>query len=247
MNRSASTNKRMTARTASIAGAALSIALTSAATHASTLLVPSQHATIGAALAAANAGDQILVASGTYSTATGETFPLTMSTNQVSLLGAGAGLSILDAGGTGNVIRHTAASGGRISGFTITGGIATLGGGIHVTAGSVQIDHNLVVGNGAEIRGAGIFLDRANTPAIAPWIHHNVVWDNFDTNGADDTDPHGVLHSGDAHGILEHNLIGRSDGNGLLTSTGATPRCGTTSSSRMEFRDRRREDAASAG
>ncbi len=190
---------------------------------AGTLHVPAQYPTIGAALADALPGDEIIVAAGTYSPSTGESFPLTMSTDGVKLLGAGMGITVLDAQGTAGVIRHTASGGGRISGLTITGGLAPDGGGIHVTAGNVEIDHDLIVGNGAEVRGSGILLDRASAPPIAPWIHHNVVWDNFDATPADEGDPHGVFHFGQTFGVVEHNLIGRSDGNGLLTVTGATP------------------------
>jgi hypothetical protein len=190
---------------------------------AGTLHVPAQYPTIGAALGAALPGDEIFVAPGTYSPPSGESFPLTMSTNGVKLFGSGMGITVLDAQGTAGVIRHTATNGGRVSGFTITGGLAPDGGGIHVTAGNAEIDHNLIVGNGAEDRGSGILLDRPSGPAIAPWIHHNVVWENFDATPADEGDPHGVFHFGQTFGVVEHNLIGRSDGNGLLTVTGATP------------------------
>jgi hypothetical protein len=190
---------------------------------ADTLHVPADFPTIGSALAAAGPGDEIQVSAGTYSPGTGESFPLVVSTDGIRLLGAGMGLSILDAAGSAGVIRHEASGGGRIAGFTIGGGIATSGGGIHVTSGDVEIDHNLVTDNRAAIRGAGIFVDRASAPPIAPWIHHNVVWANFDSNPADSTDPHGILYSGQAHGVLEHNVIGRSDGNGALTTMGATP------------------------
>ena len=127
------------------------------------------------------------------------------------------GLSILDAAGTGTVLSCTAA-GARISGFTITGGIALRGGGISVTAGAPEIDHNLVISNGAELRGAGLF----GTNAAAPWIHHNVFWENFDTIPGGQ-DPHGIVVAGTVGGVIEHNLIGRTDGNGLLTSLQAVP------------------------
>lgn len=208
--------------TAAVAGTAFS-ALSIAPSTAAVRNVPASYSTIGAALAASAPGDTVLVAAGTYSPSSGESFPLVMSTNSVSLLGAGMSLSILDAAGTAGVVHHTAAVGGRVADFTITGGLAVDGAGIRLNAGNAAIDHNLLVENGAELRGSGIFADPAGGPAIAPWIHHNVVWSNFDTNDADATDPHGVYLSGQTTGIVEHNLVARSDGNGMLTFSGATP------------------------
>jgi len=184
--------------------------------------VPLDFATITAALAVAGAGDQIIVDPGIYSAATGETFPLTMSVGNVSLLGSGMGASILDAEGTAGVIVHTASVGGRIAGFTITGGNSETGGGIRITNGNVQVDHNLIVENGARLRGAGIFVIHNPTPQIQPWIHHNVLWDNFDNDLTDALDPHGIVITDESAGIMEHNLVGRSDGNGLLTNGNTT-------------------------
>jgi hypothetical protein len=190
--------------------------------EAATRRVPQDYATITAALAAAGSGDVILVDQGTYSASTGETFPLSMTTGNISLVGSGMGVSIIDPEGTARAIVHSAAAGGRISGFTITGGNAVTGGGIFVTNGNVQIDHNLIVENGAQLRGAGIYVVHDPAPQIQPWIHHNVVWQNFDNDPADAVDPHGVVITDECAGIFEHNLVGRSDGNGLLTNGNTT-------------------------
>ena len=205
-----------------LASTPLALALFATEAVAATRRVPQDYATITSALAAATPGDVVVVDAGTYSSSSGETFPLTMAAGNVSLVGSGMGISILDAQGTGGAIVHSASIGGRISGFTITGGNAPNGGGIFVTNGNVQIDHNLIVENGASLRGAGIYVLHNPAPQIQPWVHHNVVWQNFDTNPVDAQDPHGIVVADECAGIVEHNLVGRSDGNGLLTNGNTT-------------------------
>lgn len=182
--------------------------------------VPSTHATIGAALAVAAPGDTIAVAAGTYSPATnGESFPLVVAANGVTLLGSGMGQTILDAAGTGSVLLLTAPGAGRVSGFTIQGGRADRGGGIHLMAGDHQIDHNLLLGNGARRRGGGVYVGGGTNP----WIHHNVVWECFDSDLVDAGDPHGIQLGEASTGLVEHNLVGRGDSNGLIYSEGSAP------------------------
>ncbi|MFN8177110.1 MAG: FlgD immunoglobulin-like domain containing protein [bacterium] len=200
------------------------VAVLAAAPAAATIRqVPGSYATIGAALAASSAGDVVQVAPGTYSvSANGETFPLSV-VQDVHLAGAGMGLCTLDAQGSESVVSMNAPSGGRVSGFTITGGRAPSGGGFLVQQGDPEIDHNLIVSNGAQFRGAGIFAVKAGPPACAPWIHHNVVWMNYDTVLGDAVDVHGVVTADNVRGVIENNLIGRTDGNGALTSTSSAP------------------------
>lgn len=187
---------------------------------ATTHQVPGDFATITAALVATVPGDTVQVAAGLYSpTANAETFPLRLLKDDVVLLGAGMGLSILDAEGTGSVLIKDLSDGGRISGFTITGGDALVGGGVAVRNGSIEVDHNLIIGNLSLNRGAGLFVRGSATP----WVHHNVIWENFDNDLVDPGDPHGVVYQNTSAGIFEHNLVGRGDSNGLLTSQEATP------------------------
>lgn len=186
--------------------------------------VPGSFSTIGAALAAANPGDVIEVAAGTYAPSTnGETYPLTVTKDNLVLQGAGMGLTILDAEGTSRVVNWEASTGGRVTGFTIRGGLADTGGGLRVGNGAPEVDGNLFVDNGAGVRGAAIYVIRQALPTATPWIHHNVMWNNYDSTPADAVDTHGVIHSGESAGIFEHNLVGRTDGNGLLTATNAAP------------------------
>lgn len=185
--------------------------------------VPQDFPTVTAALGAAAPLDTVLVAPGTYSPATGETFPLVLATDGVVLRGAGMNLSILDASQTAGVLEHTAEVGGKIFGFTIRGGLSGDGAGLRVSAGDVEIAHNLFLENGATLRGAGLLLERPALPTIAPFVHHNVFWGNYDAEMADVDDPHGIFITQQVTGIVENNLIARSDGNGLLANLGSQP------------------------
>lgn len=190
-------------------------------TEAATLHVPGGYPTIGAALAAASPGDEILVAPGTYSASTnGEAFPVSINTAGVQLLGSGADVTTIDAELAGlQVVRATATGSPRVSGFTITGGLAPNGGGVFIDAGDLELDHNVIIENRSSLRGAGVFI----RGTAAPSIHHNVIWANVDSDTSDDQDPHGVVFQNSTGGTFEHNLIGRTDGNGLLTDGTSTP------------------------
>ena len=186
-----------------------------AATH----NVPGDFATVAAALTVSSPGDTVLVAAGVYSpTSNGETFPLNLNVDSLYLLGAGMDLSIIDAEQSASVLLCNGAVGSRVAGFTITGGRADRGAGIWVGLDTpMEVDHNLVRGNGARLLAAGIMVD------ADAWIHHNVIWENFDTDTTDDQDPHGVRIQRGASPIFEHNLVGRTDGNGLIVSSTSSP------------------------
>lgn len=178
--------------------------------------VPQDHASITAAIAAAQPGDTVRVAAGTYSAASnGELFPLQLNKSGLVLLGAGSEATTIDAGNLASAIIWSAASSGRVSGFTITGGRAALGGGVQVLAGSVELDHLRFVHNGASVGGGAISTHGTS----APWIHHNVIVDSYSTSGVD---VHALRLNGKTAGVFEHNLVAHSDGNGLLTVDSVT-------------------------
>ncbi|MGH7724006.1 MAG: DUF1565 domain-containing protein [Candidatus Eiseniibacteriota bacterium] len=175
--------------------------------------VPQDFARVTDALAAAAAGDTIEVGPGTYSAASnGEAFPLAIATADLTLRGAGMGGSVLDANDAASVVRITA-TGARLLGFTITGGRADLGGGVYLEtgSGSPEIAHCLLLENGAATQGSGIYVN----VSLTPWIHHNVVWESYDTSVPSGGDPHGIQLAA-ANGIIEHNLLGRGDSNALF-------------------------------
>jgi hypothetical protein len=180
------------------------------------LRVPQDLPTISAAIATAASGDTIRVAAGTYSAASnGEAFPLTLTTPGLVLQGAGMEASVLDANGSASVLVCSASGSGRVSGFTITGGSAALGGGVLVTDGSPELDHVRFEHNGASVGGGS--LSTLGSPA--PWIHHNVFVDSYSTSGVD---VHALRLNGRTAGRFEHNLVAHSDGNGLLTVDSVT-------------------------
>jgi len=177
--------------------------------------VPGDTPRVTTAVNTASPGDTILVGPGTYSTATtNENFPLLLDTEGIQLLGSGADACTLDAAAAARVFHVTGVTGARVSGFTITGGAAGDGGGGYLAGGAAEIDHNVFLHNGARTQGSAIYANGG-----APWIHHNVVWDSYDTDLVDPGDPHG-LQVIDAAGTIEHNLIGRGDSNGLFISGG---------------------------
>jgi len=182
------------------------------------LHVPDDFATLGAALQAANDGDEIVVAPGTYAPSTnGETFPLLLN-EDVTLRGAGIGESVLDAERTGSVIRVIGGA-GVVRDFTLTGGDAFRGGGVQIEAGSPEVAHNLIWRNVALKRGSGINTDGTSTP----WIHHNVVWENSDRDLEEGGDPHGIQAGESSQPLIEHNLVGRTDSNGMIAAESAVP------------------------
>ncbi|RKZ18087.1 hypothetical protein DRQ53_01500 [bacterium] len=174
--------------------------------------VPADYTTIGAALLASSADDTVRVAAGTYSPSTnGESFPIAMP-DGVTLIGNGMQSSILDAEQTARVMNFAGSGSARASGFTITGGEASRGGGIHVTAGTHEIDDMFVWNCGALNRGSGINVEGT----AAPDVHHNVIWECYDTDLSHGGDPHGCQWGGTASGSFRQNLVGRTDSNGLF-------------------------------
>jgi hypothetical protein len=102
-----------------------------------------QYATIDDALAAAHDGDRIKIAAGTYEGG------FTIRRN-VSLLGAGAGLTTIDGGGTVATVDPGVSA--TIRGVTIKGGS---GGGV-VNFGTLSLAKSVVSGNAAQY-GAGLY------------------------------------------------------------------------------------------
>ncbi len=129
--------------------------------QARTWRVPSEVGTITAALEDSAAyGDTVLVAPGRYDPASGELFPLAMKNGVVLHSEFAAAATILDANGTNRVLDCLQLDSNTvISGFTITGGVASDGGGLYCQDSYVQIMDNVIQANtadGATGGGGGI-------------------------------------------------------------------------------------------
>jgi hypothetical protein len=114
--------------------------------------VPSQYATIQAALDVCNAGDSVLVAPGTYSE------HLTMTSGVILASEEGPTSTIIDGGGGGRGITCSYVNGiTEIHGFTVRNGKSSSGGGIRIEGGSPRIDGNLIQNNVSTRDGGGVY------------------------------------------------------------------------------------------
>jgi hypothetical protein len=154
--------------------------------------------TVGAAILAAGADDEIWVAAGTYNERIRNKIVGELSVD-VGLYGGFAGTetsrdqrdiaanaAILDGGAGGEVviIDGLAGPGMRIDGFRIRNGYATFGGGIHVTASAPTIVNNDILGSQADFGGGILLWGYRTIPPIAhARIENNVIQVNRGGSG----------------------------------------------------------------
>lgn len=123
-----------------------------------------------AVISAGIPGDAVSVGPGTFD---GDV--MTAQSN-VSLFGAGASLTTLHGTGTGPVINcDNMGVGATISGFTITGGSATYGGGIFSGSGSPMIMNDTITGNSASNWGGGIYCGSSSMVIVNDVIEGNTA------------------------------------------------------------------------
>jgi len=145
------------------------------ARQAKTLLVPSQYTTIQAAINAAGLGDRIEVAAGVY------TENLTIAQNDLRIVGAGAGQTILQAVASSSVPVvqfHGVDRSVIFSGFTVRNGhsiVARQGGGIDILNAAPVIENTEITANDSQAVGGGITIrGNLSNPLIQQnQIHHN--------------------------------------------------------------------------
>lgn len=124
--------------------AALAVLLSSVpVASAATLNVPSQYAKIQTAIGAANTGDTVVVATGTYHERIdfGGKAITVQSSAPANAATVAATIINGDAGGSVVTFSHSETSGAMLTGFTITNGHATSGGGLYIQGASPTIDH----------------------------------------------------------------------------------------------------------
>lgn len=178
--------------------AVLAVVLFAMTASGSTLLVPSQYATIQAAINAAVNGDTVLIADGRYSGTGNKNLDfggrsiMVMSENGpetciIECQGSGQGFYFHSGEGTDAVVygltvkqgNTTYGGGVRINNASpsierciICNNSGTYGGGIYISSGSPEIIHCTIVENSAT-NGGAVYLTNSN-----PLIHNNIIADN---------------------------------------------------------------------
>lgn len=157
---------------------------------------------IQAAIVAANTGDVIAVAPGTYLE------DIDFLGKAVTVVGSGVD-TILEGTGTGPVVtfRSGEGPGSVLDSMAITGGVADLGGGVHIAQSSPRLLRNVIFRNAARMRGSGIYVTRSSAE-----IRNNVVLYN---HAAALGDPHSI-EVVDAAPSIVNNTIVRGDSNAII-------------------------------
>jgi Arc/MetJ family transcription regulator len=197
--------------------------------------------TIKKAIAVALAGDTINVAAGTYNSAGGETFPITMPSG-VQLMGSGATTTIINATGSGQRVINCSGNSAstRISGFTITGGLTiaaingvSFGGGIYtLNSDQTIISQNIITNNesrgyagqapnspsGGNAYGGGIYVQSSSTR-----IENNIISNNRAVGGAGVSNFGSSTQGGSGGGAFGGGIYGATNShNNTIVGNSAT-------------------------
>ena len=190
-----------------------------------TIHVPGVQTTIQASINAANNGDTVLVAPGTYVENInfhGKAITVTSS--------GGASVTTIDGGRNGSVVTFDSAETAQavLNGFTIQNGSAAAnttqmeGGGIYIYSASPTITNNIIQNNTACSDGAGIAVEFAS-----PLIQGNTIQNNTDS-GCSGGNGGGIAIGGAASAQIIGNLIinnrrGSGNGGGISLFAAGTP------------------------
>ncbi|UCC31578.1 MAG: right-handed parallel beta-helix repeat-containing protein, partial [Phycisphaerales bacterium] len=166
---------------------------------------------LSTALTAAQSGDQVWVAAGTYvgnfTLALGVEVYGGFAGNETELTQRdwNANPTILNGNGTGSVVISPAGATEttRIDGFTITNGRAFDGGGLYLRDSSATIANNRIKGNSATYRGGGLYLDYSS-----PTIANNTITGNSATGSGGSGG--GLYLSSSSPTIANNTIIGNS-------------------------------------
>lgn len=179
----------------------------------------------------AGAPNTIQVAAGTYDSALGETFPIAINRAHVSLVGAGAGSTIIEGGGTSDILL-VAQDGIQIEGFTLqnarNSGIWSTVSGLTVTRNSflktdigvlvdINEDHNggvhsfpdlFVISNTLVVTDSAIYydfdLENNEVPAAADITVGEVqILSNTIAFAAGESGTYGIYHSANVRDLMD--------------------------------------------
>jgi nitrous oxidase accessory protein NosD len=164
-------------------------------------------ASIQAAIDAAADGDELLLAAGTW------VEDVDFRGKAIRLAGLGP-LTVLHGTGAGPVVTFASGEGrdSVLDGVTVTGGVATRGGGIYVSGASPTLLRNRVLHNQARSQGSGIHLAASNAE-----LRNNLIADNGTAPGGGD--PHSVEVVGGAP-VIVNNTVVDGDSNGIILRGG---------------------------
>lgn len=149
----------------------------------------------------------IHLAGGTYSTETGESFPIILSSN-LNIAGENEKTTIIDAMQTDRVINIENSQNNTISDVTITGGSSerafpnNRGGGMYLAESHPTLFHVTISGNTASTNGGGMYLTESH-----PTLSHVTISENKTS------DYGGGMYLYDSHPTLTHLTISRNKGN----------------------------------
>jgi len=142
-----------------------------------TIHVPADQPTIQAAINAANNGDTVLVAPGTY------VENINFGGKAITVASSGGpSVTTIDGGAQGSVVTFSTGEGltSILNGFTVRNGFQNgfSGGGIYIASASPTITGNIITGNHAAV-GCGIYVYGGS-----PLIQNNVITANDQTGQA---------------------------------------------------------------
>ena len=180
----------------------------------SVIRVPSDQPTIQSGINAANSGDTVLVAPGTYV----EHINFSGKSIQVTSSG-GPSVTTIDGGANGTVVTINSGetANAMLSGFTITNGLQNGlgGGGILISGASPTITGNVITGNHAAI-GIGIYVNGGS-----PSIKNNTITANNQTGAGDGGEGGGgILVDGSDSSPASPQIIGNTITNNSVAAGG---------------------------